>query len=61
MSRFRKVSNDDIKKMIQKADSDKNGKISIHGKFSNLSLTKNYQVDKAYFKLLNIRITNYFI
>jgi hypothetical protein len=41
MSKFRRVSNDEIKKMIQKADSDKNGKISIHGKFSKISLTKN--------------------
>jgi len=51
MSRFRKVSNDDIKKMIQKADSDKNGKINIHGKFQKISLFKNEQADETYFKL----------
>ncbi len=35
MSKFRKVSRDEVKKMIKKADSDKNGKISIDGKFLN--------------------------
>ena len=31
MSKFRKVSRDDIKKMIKAVDTDGNGKISING------------------------------